>query len=117
MASGGLKDTEVLVCVLLQERAPLSLRDLSRWVGDLKAAFRAEREQGALEEALHGLEGCVDDVPKAVRLLMERGVIERVGASPRDWRYRLCLAIKACENLPAGALEALRSRLDRMRPR
>jgi hypothetical protein len=117
MASGGLKDTEVLVCVLLQERAPLSLRDLGRWVGDLKEAFRSERETGTLDETLRALDGCVDDVPKAVRILLERGVIERMGASPRDWRYRLCPSIKACENLTVGAFEALRLRIDKVRPR
>jgi hypothetical protein len=117
MASGGLKDTEVLVCVLLQERAPLSLKDLGRWVGDLKEAFRSERDTGNLDETLRALDGCVDDVPKAVRLLLDRGVIERMGASPRDWRYKLCPSVKDFGNLTDGAFKALRLRIDKVRPR
>ena len=117
MAGGSLRDTEVLVCVLLQERAPLSLRDLGRWVGDLKEAFKAERDGGTLDEALQALEGCVDDVPKAVRLLLERGVVERTGATPRDWKYRLRQAVQAGDHLPTIALAALRVRIEKVRPR
>ena len=112
---GNLRDTEVLVCVLLAERAPLSLKDLGRWVGDLKVAFKSDREHGTLDEALHALEGCVDDVPKAVRMLLDRGVVERTGQSPREWQYKLSATFQSC-NLPARAISALRSRMDRVRP-
>ena len=112
---GNLRDTEVLVCVLLKERAPLSLKDLGRWVGDLKEAFKSEREKGTLDEALHALEGCVDDVPKAVRILLDRGVVERTGQTPKDWRYKLSASFQSCD-LPEHTLEALRSHMERMRP-
>lgn len=116
MTIGGyLRDTEVLVCVLLAERAPLSLKDLGRWVGDLKAAFKSDRERGTLDEALHALEGCVDDVPKAIRMLLERGVVERTGQCPREWRYKLSATFQSCD-LPERAISALRSQMGRVRP-
>jgi len=105
---GSLRDTEMLVCILLCERAPLTLRDLGRCIGHLKEAFRAERESGTIHEALRSLDGCVDDVPKAVRLLQERGVIERLGKTPREWAYKLRADFQATEHLPVPALESLR---------
>jgi len=110
---GSLRDTEVLVCVLLQARAPLSLRDLGQWVGDLKEAFKAEREAGTLDEALHALESCVDDVPKAIRVLLERGVVERTGQTPRDWKYKLSLTFQSCD-LPERAITVLRGHIGRV---
>lgn len=102
-----LKDIELLVCLVLHQRGPIGLKDLSKCIGALKDTFKVEKERASLDPVLGTIDGCVDDIPRAVRMLMSKGKVERVGATPKDWRYKVRDDLEICKEVPEGALEAL----------
>jgi hypothetical protein len=108
-----LRDIELMICMILKEKGALSLKQLSQCVGKLKETLKIEKEGANLDPVLGTIDGCVDDIPRGVRMLMTKGRIQRVGSTPREWKYQVSDTFEACDNIPDGAMEALRPYLDK----
>jgi hypothetical protein len=103
-----LRDIELMICMILQEKGPMSLKELSQCIGKLKDSFEVEKKKAALDPSLGTIDGCVDDIPRGVRMLMTKGKLKRIGKTPRDWKYQVSDSFLVCDNIPDDAMEALR---------
>ena len=110
---GMLQDIELMICMILQEKGAMSLKALSQCIGKLRDSFDVEKERSTLDPALGTIDGCVDDIPRGVRMLMTRGRIQRIGKTPREWKYALSGTFQICDNIPDGALEAMMPYLEK----
>lgn len=102
-----LQDMELLVCMVLKEKGPLSLKELSQCIGILRETFKVEKEKETLDSTLGTIDGCVDDIPRAVRILTTNGRLERIGKTPREWKYKVNDTFQVCDHAPEGGLEAI----------
>ena len=91
----------------------MSLKGLSQCIGKLKDSFEAEKQKTPLDPTLGTIDGCVDDIPRGVKMLITKGKLKRVGKTPREWKYQVADTFQACDNIPDGALQAVKPFLEK----